>query len=402
MKLRLILLLIIFICGGTIAYSQGGYFSAKGKILDKTTGDLLYDAYISIPSSGYGTSPNLDGLFHFQFPNLDRDSTVVVSMLGFKSSYFNASDLKPDTNYIYLEPEPLYDANYGLSDVRVMLQTAVDSVSKNYPSKPYYQNGFYQELVRLPRLGLIKLNEGVLRIERFPAQKDKLEKIKLLRGRRIEWKGQTSKIEGFGFNNGTQLLCRSLETQIPDFLQKRNMRKYDYRLDSLMTSFEGIPLFIVRFSPLKRNVKGAKEGTIYIEPESKSIVRIDYVLTAKGIKDLVNTKRGAVKITGNSVNVSFQYRLFNGKWTMQESRAIFDVNFEDNLDKTYKVNSKIEMRYISFENLKLASSSIYPNEILTSTNNFYNLNSLNIEYWLPYNYLLSTKEIEKLHHTILR
>ncbi len=392
--LGILFFIIQFSCA---AWAQGGYFLSKGKILDRSTGTLLFDAYICIPGSGYGTSPNLDGDFLFQYPNLSRDSSVVVSMLGYKSAYFNASDLKADSNLIYLEPEPLYDANYGLSDVRVMLKTAIDSLKLNYPSEPYFQNGFYQELVRLPKIGLIKLNEGILRIERFPNQKEKLEKVKLLRGRRMEWKGQTSKIEGWGFQNGTELLCRAIETQVPDFLQKKTMKKYDYRLDSLMTSFEGVPLFIIHFWPLKKNVKGAKEGTIYLEPESKAIVRIEYKLTDKGIKDLVNSNKGEVKIKGKEVKLMFQYRMFNNKWHMQESKAIFDVNFADNLDNKFKIDTKIEMRYVSFENIPLEISNIYPNEILTSTNNFYGLNTISTGYWNPYNFLIPTAEIEKLH-----
>jgi hypothetical protein len=392
-----IFLLFVFINLGPFAWAQGGYFVAKGKILDKSNGALLFDAYICIPGSGYGTSPNLDGNFLFQFPNLSVDSSVVVSMIGYKSAYFNASDLKVDSNLIYLEPEPLYDANYGLSDVRIMLKTAIDSLKINYPSVPYYQNGFYQELVRLPRIGLIKLNEGILRIERFPNQKEKLEKVKLLRGRRMEWKGQTSKLDGWGFQNGTALLCRAIETQVPDFLQKNTMKKYDYRLDSLMTSFEGVPLFIIHFWPKKKNVKGAKEGTIYLEPESKAVVRIEYKLTEKGIKDLVNSNKGVVKITGKEVKLMFQYRMYNKKWHMQESKAFFDVKFADNLDNKFTIDTKIEMRYVSFENIPLELSNIYPNEILTSTNNFYGLNTISSGYWNPYNYLIPTEEIEKLH-----
>jgi hypothetical protein len=380
--------------------AQTGYFTAKGRIMDRNSGLLLPDAYICIPGSGYGTSPNLDGTFYFQYPKLSADSSVVVSMIGYKSAYLFAGDLKADSNYIYLEPEPLFDADYGLSDVRLMLKSAVDSIHKNYPIDPYFQNGFYQELVRFPSKGLIKLNEGVVRIERFPSRKEKIEKVKLLRGRRMEWKGHTSKINGFGFENGTQLVCRALEIQIPDFLEKSKMRKYDYRLDSLMTSFEGIPLFIIHFWPLSRKLKGGKEGTIYLEPESRAIVRIEYSFTPHGVKSTINKKQGVVRVDGHEFKVAFQYRRYKNKWLMQESKAFFDVDFADNLDNLYKVNTKIEMRYVSFESHGLLQSSIYPNEVLQSTNNFYGLNSIGSAYWSPYNYLLPTEEIEKLYKVL--
>ena len=381
-------------------FSQGGYFLTKGKILDKFTKLPLSNAYISIPSIGYGTAPNLDGDFLFQFPRLSKDSLVVVSSVGYKSLKLKGSNLRLEDNLFELEPLPLFDANYGLSDVRIMLKAAVDSIKANYNASPYYQLGFYHEQVDLPGLGPIKLNEGVLRVERFPDLKEKIEKVKLLRGRRIEWKGQTNKINGWGFQNGTQLVCRSLETGIPDFLEKKQMKKYDFRLDSLMTEYEDLPLFIIHFWPLQKGKKGGKEGTIYLEPETKAIVKIQYKMVEKSVNELLDRKIGPVKVDGKSAEMVFQYRKFKDKWSLQESKAIFSVNFEDNLDKKYNINTNIMMRYVAFENLKLMKSAIYDNEILTSTNNFIATNSVNSEYWLPYIYLPNTTEASTLSNIL--
>ncbi|MBK6977826.1 MAG: hypothetical protein IPH28_12580 [Cytophagaceae bacterium] len=256
-------------------FSQGGYFFAKGKIIDKYTLLPLSNAYISMPSIGYGTAPNLDGDFIFQYPKLSRDSLVVVSLVGYKSLKMKGTDLRLEDNVFELEPIPLYDAHYGLSDVRIMLRAAVDSIKSNYNSNPYYQLGFYHEQVDLPGLGAIKLNEGVVRVERFPGQKDKLEKVKLLRGRRIEWKGQTNKINGWGFQNGTELVCRSLETGIPDFLEKKQMKKYDFRIDSLMTTFEEIPLFVIHFWPLNKGKKVEKMEKYFSILKQKQLSRLN-------------------------------------------------------------------------------------------------------------------------------
>lgn len=388
--------LILGVLFSKIALAQGGYLLAKGKILDKNTNLPLIDAYISIPSIGYGTSPNIDGEFLFQYPKISIDSMVNISHIGYKSLQIRANELQKENNVFNLEAIPLFDANYGLSDVRIMLMAAVDSVKKTFNNQPYFQLGFYHEQVNLKNLGAIKINEGVVRIERFPDTKEKIEKVKLLRGRRIEWKGQISKINGWGFQNGTALVCRSLETTIPDFLQKKQMKKYDYRLDSLMSSYNDLPLFIIHFWPLNDRSKGSKRGTIYLEPETKTIVRIEYFLTEKGVNNLIDRKAGPVKIDGKSTKMVFQYSKFNNKWSLQSSRADFVINFEDNLDQKYNVDTEIMMRYVAFENLKLLKSGIYENEILNSTDNFIATNSVNTEYWSPYGYLLNTIEASKL------
>jgi hypothetical protein len=58
------------------------------------------------------------------------------------------------------------------------------------------------------------------------------------------------------------------------------------------------------------------------------------------------------------------------------------------------------MRYVAFENLPLIKSGIFPNEILSSTNNFSNSRSLNHEYWAPYNHLISSKEAITLSNNL--
>ncbi|MGL4631150.1 MAG: hypothetical protein ACRCVT_08095 [Leadbetterella sp.] len=395
----LIFLTICTITKWDISCAQG-FVTSKGKILDKTTGELLYDAYICIPSTGYGTAPNLDGNFLFQFPALSTDSVVVVSKLGYKSLFLNASSLSPDSNLVYLEPEIRPKSQFGKSNPAIILEQAIQNIKTNQPTSSYVQQGFYQEIVRLPSIGLIRLNEGVLKIERIHKEDSKEQKVKLMRGRRIELKNHVKKIEGWGFQNGTELLCRSLDIQLPDFLQKSSLNDYEYDLDSLMTIFEGKSLIGIRFKPKRKGLKGGKEGVVFLEPASQAIVRYEYKLSPSALKDQLSSKDGYVKITGKEATFIAQYREFNGRWYMQDSKAVFDVQFEDNLDYEFKIDAKIEMRYLSFENLPLPFSSIEPREILTSTNNFLGLNSVNSNYWVPFNYLLPTFEVEKLHEDL--
>ncbi len=393
-KKKIVLLFLILFSLKCLA--QGGYFVAKGKIVEKGSGIPLSQSYICIPTTGYGTAPNLEGDFIFQFPNINLDSQVVVALIGYESVKFTAKELKLDSNLIFLEKRPLFNASFGLSDVRILIKSAIDSIPVNYPNSPTYQNGFYFEQINLPTVGAIKINEGIFRVERFPQEKKKLEKVKLLKGKRMEWIGQTAKIDGWGFQNGSDLVCKSIETTLPEFLQKKRMSQFHFRLDSLMTVFDGLPLIIVHFWPINNRLKGGKKGTIYLDPETKAIVRIEYSLTETGLKDLINSNSGAVSIEGKGVNFYTQYRLFNKKWRLQESKVVFDTHFEERLDKKFKIDATIIMRYVSFENLPLLKSNIFPTEILKSTNNFTPSRSVSTEYWAPYSYLKSTNDALKL------
>ena len=111
---------------------------------------------------------------------------------------------------------------------------------------------------------------------------------------------------------------------------------------------------------------------------------------------MINSNSGAVSIEGKAVNFYTQYRLFDKKWRLQESKIVFETHFEERLDKKFKIDATISMRYVSFENLPLLKSNIFPAEILNSTNNFSPSRSVSSEYWTPYSYLKSTNEALKL------
>jgi hypothetical protein len=57
----------------------------------------------------------------------------------------------------------------GISDAREFVKIAVDSIKANTPQKAIYQNGFYYEMVAFNKVGLVKVNEGLLRVKRFPS-----------------------------------------------------------------------------------------------------------------------------------------------------------------------------------------------------------------------------------------
>ncbi len=401
--IRKLICLFFLSLGALASAAQGGFLVVTGHIRDQVTQKPLSESYISIPSTGFGTAPNLAGDFIFQFPRINVDSQVVVSMLGYKSLVFQAGSLRPDSNILELEPLPLINASLGISDAKVFFKSALDSIPTNYPDKAVVQTGFYQEILGIQHLGLIKVNEGIVRVERFPDRKKEIpDKVKLLRGKRLEWKGQTSKLEGWGFQNGTDIVCKSLESSVPDYFNKRNIDDYEFRIDSLMTTFDDIPLYVIRFKPMAKKIKGAREGVVYVDPESRAIVRIEYTLTPEGIKDLVNVNSGPVKITGRTVGAYVQYRKMQGKWRLQDSRIDFTATFEDRLDKKFEVTSDIMMRFVAFESRPLLRSGIYPNELMVSTNNFGESRDLGPDFWTPYLYMKPTEAMLTFARSLLK
>ncbi len=393
MKFNSILILILF----PIAVFSQGYVSISGKIIDKTTQNPLPNAYLSIPSKGFSSESNTLGEFKFFFPRIDLDSMVVVSMIGYKNVTKKASDFD-STNVIALEPAETLASVQG-GDPKVLLKEAFGLVKKNYPSFPSYQTGFYVETIEMAKLGYVKINEGIIRIERPHTEKEiGIEKMKLLKARKFEWVGQTAKLNGWGFVNGAAIVTRSLEGGIPDYLDKGSINDYDFKVDSLMTYFNDSLVFSISFKPINKKVKAARNGRIFLTQNSKAIVRIEYEMTPEGIKDVIkgnftdNTKKEGKMVKGYT-----QFLPLNGRWHLQDCKLIFEAKFEDKLEKKFTTEATMTIQFMANEHSKLGNrTAIKFDEELLTTDSFPKGGRYEERFWGMSNYLIPTPAMLKI------
>lgn len=398
-----IYLLIVLLNIITIPFTigQGGMLTIEGRILDKESQKPIPTAYVRLKNMGFSVSPNDDGFFRFQYPAISKDSIAIVSAIGYDMFSDTVKHWNTFRN-IELSKKEVFDASFGLSDAKVLLGAAIDSIKLNYFEKSIYQEGTYFDKIKIEKLGLVKMSQGFIRIERFPNEKKTLDKIKLLRGRSLDLKGQSSKVEGWGFVNSAEIVGKSLETNIPEFLTKKGRSQYDFRMDSTMIVFENLLLYGVSFSPKSKILKGGKTGKVYIEPSTKAIVRVEYDMTKEGLKDIQVAGSPNIKITNKSISYYIQYIPFQNKWLMQDSRIVFKSLFEEKLDNAFKINAIMDIRFIANESLRLIKSNIRENELLLDATQFTPSKSINDDFWLPYNYLFSIEDEKELGEKLLK
>lgn len=378
------------------AYSQGGITAVRGNVIDKNTQKSLTEVYVAMPSTGYSSTTNEDGNFVFNYPAISHDSLVVFSAMGYANYTIKASKLAAENNQIELIPSEKPTALLGISDARNFVKVALDSIRGNFHTQPTYQNGFFCEMVMYDKIGVVKVNEALLKVERFPHPKNPTDKVKYLRGRKFDWKGQTSKMDGFGIENGASIVSRSIETSLPSYLEEKEMKNYEFNMDSLTTTFDNQLIYIVNFQPVNRRVVAARTGKIYIEPESKAIVRIEYEMTPEAARSVMNTGYSDIKIDGKSIVAYTQYRKFGKKWVLQDSKISFVAGFEDKAEHRFSVNATIVLRYLPSVSLPLVRSSISASEQLTSTQHFPKARFYTDEFWESNNYVIPTSELRKI------
>ena len=393
MKFNSILILILF---PMMVFSQG-YALISGKIIDKNTQNPIPNAYLSIPSKGFSSETNTLGEFKFFFPKINIDSTVVISMIGYKNIFRKASTFD-STNIIALEPAETLASVQG-GDPKLLLKEAFALVKKNNPTFPIFQTGFYLETVEMAKLGYVKINEGIIRIERPHTEKEMgIEKMKLLKSRKFEWVGQTAKLDGWGFANGAAIVTRSLEGGIPDYLDKGNINDYDFKIDSTMTYFNDSLVYSISFRPINKKVKAARNGKIFLTQNSKAIVRIEYEMTPEGVKDVIkgnftnNTKK-----EGKSVRGYTQFLPMNNIWYLQDCKLIFEAKFEDKLEKKFSTEAIMTIQFMANEHQKLGNrTAIRFDEELLTTDNFQKGGRYDERFWGSVNYLIPTAAMLKI------
>ena len=393
MKFNSILILILF---PMMVFSQG-YALISGKIIDKNTQNPIPNAYLSIPSKGFSSETNTLGEFKFFFPKINIDSTVVISMIGYKNIFRKASTFD-STNIIALEPAETLASVQG-GDPKLLLKEAFALVKKNNPTFPIFQTGFYLETVEMAKLGYVKINEGIIRIERPHTEKEMgIEKMKLLKSRKFEWVGQTAKLDGWGFANGAAIVTRSLEGGIPDYLDKGNINDYDFKIDSTMTYFNDSLVYSISFRPINKKVKAARNGKIFLTQNSKAIVRIEYEMTPEGVKDVIkgnftnNTKK-----EGKAVKGYTQFLPMNNIWYLQDCKLIFEAKFEDKLEKKFSTEAIMTIQFMANEHQKLGNrTAIRFDEELLTTDNFQKGGRYEERFWGSVNYLIPTAAMLKI------
>ncbi len=391
-------LFILILFSSQMAFAQGGFTGFRGKIIDKSTQKPIQSAYIGITDKGFGTCPNQNGEFTFNFPRLNLDSIVVVSAIGYKNFKKKAAEF--DSTVVIELEKPEFIQTATTLDAKKTVVNAIARIKENYYTEPNFQQGFYSETVDMEKNGYVLIKEGLLRIERYTAPKNVVpDRVKLLKARRFEWTGQLSKLDGFGLGNGTVFVTRSLENALPEFLEKGNLNDYSFTLDSVMNVYNDQPIYSISFAPVSKRVKAGRTGKIYIDQYSEAIIRIEYEFTPDGVKDVIKSSvMSNTQKVGKGVNGYVQYTVLNGKWQLQDAKISFLSEFEGKLDDKYKTSARLDFYFMANETAKLGNrTTIKELDVLIDTDKFPKSITYDEKVWgANFNYLIPTDAMKAI------
>lgn len=270
------------------------YTFIAGKIINQNTKLPVTGVYVEIPAKGaipsaLGVVTNESGEFILKYPMLlQATGGLNITKIDYKEIRKSLIEFKDKKDSLTFEIQAVENKTIEARDGRETIDYIISRLEKNYNVNPYNLTGFYRESLKIDS-GIVKIVEGVLKVEKYPfPDKGNLGEVcKLLRGRRYEKVENKEIWEGLQFGNGADLVSRTLETKVPDFLEKINVRNYKYQIESDLSESDGMPVFNISFSPVDKKLKGAKTGKMRADTLTMSILSYEYEFTEDGLKDVM-------------------------------------------------------------------------------------------------------------------
>lgn len=352
MKTQIAFLLAFLLCG-SILTAQDHLF-ITGKIIDKKSGDPISYAHVGIPEKGIGTTTGYDGNFRFKVPKYYKNSTMIVSYIGYKTFRFPISQIKESmiikletadnalTEIVVIEP----------SQVEDIIRRAVKNIPKNYPTHATKTLGFYRESRTDENLNYTYMAEGVLTIYKNSYKSSKEGYVSLVQGRRINLKNPLDTVIRSGFTSGHMAAHRfDIVQNREDFLQELYFPVYKYWIEG-MTTYNEKPVYIIGFDkdpegqPFVKRKKGIfgfgkknqengrdqniinigkgkikytarMRGKIFIEQESYAIIKTEFEIREEGLRKRNDYPLYSGNWDGNSYTVN--YRKVGKKWYFSDA-----------------------------------------------------------------------------------
>ena len=317
----------IYLFTNASAFAQDVFITISGKITDAQSHAPIPYANIQIKSKGIGTASNLDGEFVFKIPATQAYDTLLVSCIGYKTSFLpvRSAGLKVA---IRLTPSVLQ-----LGEVTVTAESGLDFLKKvvaripeNYDTSKTQLTAFYRENIWLGDFEL-SFTEAVLDIQKvFKVEKKKPnDEIRIIKGR----KKQIDYGNDGQFYYWMSAVSNGVRGSLADDLVKyhnakfsplspRNFKYYRYEFGGIIR--EGNRnLLVLDVIPKQNARKGILILKLFIEEESLAIVKYDYHLSEAGVRYVSRQDNGlAYLIMSKVVKATRDYDKFEGTHTYKK------------------------------------------------------------------------------------
>ncbi len=141
--------ILTLICVSFLSFSSFAqhYVEVSGVIRNKKTKEPIPYASIHIRGTGVGTAANPEGKFHLQISSVLKDSTLIISCLGFNKRELTPGSVLSNGDQIFEleESQQVLEAvEVSPLDAQRIVENAIENIPSNYKSDPHRLDAFYR------------------------------------------------------------------------------------------------------------------------------------------------------------------------------------------------------------------------------------------------------------------
>lgn len=301
----------------------------KGKIVDTRTGNAIPSAFLSINGTNISTVSNNEGQFSLKVPNKYLDSTLSVSVMGYKSKMLELNSIPKNNNVIMLNEsiEELSEVSlFSATNAKKLIYDVLDKKEENYFSKPMQMTAFYRESIKKRRRN-VSLAEAVVSIYKKPYSTRADDEIAIIKARKSADYERLDTL-AIKFRGGPY------NTLYIDIMKYPERMLNQSQLDNFQFSFDEPAkindryLYVVNFEELDKSSPWYF-GKLYVDAESLTLVKASFNLNLDNkrlaSKMFVKKKPNGTDVRPVEVHYEINYRERDGKWSYGYGSATMEL-----------------------------------------------------------------------------
>ncbi len=378
----------------------------KGFVIDSLSGEALQYASIAIKGKNTGTTSNTDGSFGIPSVRIKKGDSLVFNYMGYEQKTIEIEPFIDSVPPVIKLLKQAYDLPTLLvlpMEIEALFDSLRNNIPKNYPKHNMRQKMFYRQWAQQNENGIYA--EALLDVYKNSYASKKLESHSaFIKGRQFDYiEDSDDRLFINSMVNPSASASADPVRALPDFMQKKTLKKYDFRIADIVM-YEGRRVYKIVFDQ-KSNLKEALlAGELYIDTDNFALVKGVWRLSEKGrpyIK-VPFKARMAMKLLGIEFEIydfdfTFLYRPSEIGYVMYQnaSNAHFKV---ERPKKKQHYNFKIHNEVSLVEMLEYPGNEIPENKRYSSDNTEWDIaeGKYDISYWKGYPMVAPSQTIQKI------
>jgi len=375
------------------------YFEIRGRVLDKTDKQPLPYTSIYLNGKSIGTVSNEEGSFLLKLSSDYIRDTLNISCIGYKNISAPVSSLI-NTNKDYLLRTDVVSIQEvvirKLSPV-LLLQSATNKITTNYPRKPAVLTSFYRETVKKGNRYMM-VSEAILENYKSGYHASSVaDQVKILKGRKSEdVTNRDSVILKLKAGLNTMLLLDVVKN-LPDFLTGENPAEYDYRLTDIVID-NGQDNYAIEFKPEPLSLTTYYSGRIILGIKDLAYKWVEFYVDPEHLgmaTDLFVLKKPAyLKVKVLKANYKIAFRKTGSKYYLHmiQCETEFRIRNKNQLSGSV-YNTTLEMAVTDIDTI---NASRFPFKETARLNEFFTeqIGSYDESFWGEYNFVTPGESLE--------